>query len=151
MKCRQSVLRQGLIVNAPPGAKLWRGVSRLPSDSGVLLIERIKPGDMRRLRCLAALRKLTIVTEAARTAARVHNLDELTGALLRRPALILISPLYPTRSHPDWKPLPRMHAAALARLAKRRAVALGRMDERRFRRVQRLGFIAWAGISAFRT
>jgi thiamine-phosphate pyrophosphorylase len=44
-----------------------------------------------------------------------------------------------------------MRAAALARLAGRKLVALGGMDERRFRRVERLGFVGWAGISAFRT
>jgi thiamine-phosphate pyrophosphorylase len=81
----------------------------------------------------------------------VHNISELRQALSRGTGLILLSPLYATRSHPDWKPLPRMRAAALVRLAGRELVALGGMDEQRFRRIRRLGFSSWAGISAFRT
>jgi thiamine-phosphate pyrophosphorylase len=84
-------------------------------------------------------------------AKRVHNLSELRSAMLKRTPLVLLSPIYPTSTHPDWVPLPRMRAAALARLARRRLVALGGMDARRFRRVKNLGFQAWAGISGFRT
>jgi thiamine-phosphate pyrophosphorylase len=65
--------------------------------------------------------------------------------------MILLSPIYETRSHTDWKPLPRMQASALARLADRRLIALGGMNARRYARVAPLGFIGWAGISAFRT
>ena len=83
-------------------------------------------------------------------AARVHNIRELTQARVRGTRLILISPIHATRSHPDWKPLGRMRAATLARLAGRHAVALGGMDEKRFARIQRLGFVAWAGISRWR-
>ena len=90
-----------------------------------------------------------IVTEAARTATRVHDIRELRSALLRRTPLILLSPIYPTASHPDWRPLPRMRAAALARLAGRKLIALGGMSERRFRQVKGLGFGGWAGISAW--
>jgi thiamine-phosphate pyrophosphorylase len=99
---------------------------------------------------VAASRDLTIVIEARSTAARVHNINELTRARLRRTPLILVSPIFATRSHPDWKPLPRMRAAALAQLANRRAIALGGMDEKGFGRVRRLGFVGWAGISAWR-
>jgi hypothetical protein len=41
--------------------------------------------------------------------------------------------------------------SALARLAKRRLLALGGMNPKRYAAVERLGFIGWAGISAFRT
>lgn len=65
--------------------------------------------------------------------------------------MVLLSPLFPTDSHPDWKPLKRMRAAAFARLARRKLIALGGMDARRFARIRHLGFKGWAGISAFRT
>jgi thiamine-phosphate pyrophosphorylase len=81
----------------------------------------------------------------------VHNVRELPGALLARTPLILLSPLYPTSSHPGWKPIPRMRAAALARLGERKLLALGGMDARKYALVKRLGFRGWAGISAFRT
>ena len=92
-----------------------------------------------------------IVDEGRGAAARVHNVRELARALLRRTPLVLLSPIYPTQSHADWRPLPRMRAAALASLAKRRLFALGGMNRERYARIAPLGFIGWAGISAFRT
>jgi hypothetical protein len=44
-----------------------------------------------------------------------------------------------------------MRAAAMARLAGRRLIALGGMTEKRYLRIRPLGFQGWAGISAFRT
>jgi thiamine-phosphate pyrophosphorylase len=149
MKRRQTTQSQWLIVNSPADATLWVAVRHLPFGSGILVLRPLRADEQRRLRNIAALRGLTIV-ESAREAARVHNLRELTKASLRSSRLILISPIHPTSSHPDWKPLPRMRAAALARLANRRAIALGGMDERRYAKVARLGFSGWAGISAFR-
>jgi thiamine-phosphate pyrophosphorylase len=106
---------------------------------------------VRGLRLLARERKLEIVIEGPRSARRVHNVRELRAAMLQRTPLILLSPLYPTISHPDWQPLPRMRAAALARLGGRTLLALGGMDARRFARIRKLGFRGWAGITAFRT
>ena len=105
----------------------------------------------RRLRQLARQKELTVVAETPRSAARVHNVRELRRALLNRAPLVLLSPLYETSSHPGWKPMPRMRAAALARLGGRRLVALGGMNARRFAHIKRLGFQSWAGISAFKT
>jgi thiamine-phosphate pyrophosphorylase len=106
---------------------------------------------MLRLRMEARRRGLTVVVEGSGRAERVHNPRELTRASLARTPMILLSPLYPTRSHPDWSPMPRMRAAALARLGGRKLLALGGMDARKFDRIRRLGFQGWAGISAFRT
>jgi len=117
----------------------------------VLILCELEATDVRHLRHLASLRHLTVVKEQRRTAVRVHNIRELRSALLARTRLIFLSPLFPTRSHPDWKPIPRMRAAALARLGGRRLHALGGMDARRYAKVARLGFSGWAGISAFRT
>ena len=151
MTRRQTVPEQWLILAQPLGDEMSRAVRRLPHGSGVLLLQRPTPREERRLRHLARLRGLTVVIEGPLTAARVHNVRELRPAMSRRMPLILLSPLYRTQSHPDWQPLPRMRAAALARLAKRHAIALGGMNARRYAKVARLGFIAWAGISAFRT
>jgi thiamine-phosphate pyrophosphorylase len=147
--------RQWLIVDGSLGDELLSVVRRLPAESGILVLEQAGVTDGARfavrLRALAKSRRLLLLAEGPRTAARVHDMRELRKALSRGAGLILLSPLYATRTHPDWKPLPRMRAAALARLAGRKLVALGGMDERRFRRVERLGFVGWAGISAFRT
>jgi thiamine-phosphate pyrophosphorylase len=150
MRRRQTMPRQWLII-ADGTQDAIAAARRLPRGSGVLLLEPIPARAMLRLRTLARQSHLTIVAEQGRSAARVHNSRELRRALLARPRMILVSPVHPTGSHPEWKPLSRMRAAALARLAKRRAVALGGMDARRYAKIARLGFIGWAGISAFRT
>jgi len=124
---------------------------RLPRGSGILLLQPLCGREMRRLRQLARRRALTIVKEQRGMAARVHNARELRGALLARTPPILLSPLHPTSSHPDRKPIPRMRAAALARLGGRKLLALGGMDARKYALIKRLGFQGWAGISAFRT
>ena len=149
MHRRQSVPRQWLIVNEHPDRELWDGLRRLPRASGVLVLVDLGAADRRRLRVLARRRELTVAH--AGQADRVHNLRELTRAMLRRSQLILLSPIYPTRSHPEWQPLPRMRAAALACLGGRKLIALGGMDARRYAGVRPLGFQGWAGISAFRT
>ena len=148
MQRRQSVPHQWFLVVDEQSVGAAR---RLPRGSGVLVVGAFRAREMRRLQTLAALRNLTIATEGRNSAARVHNVTELRPALLARTPMILLSPLYPTRSHPDWKPIARMRAAALARLGGRRLIALGGMDARKFARIRRLGFQGWAGISAFKT
>jgi len=152
MKRRQRVPRQWLVADARLGDALWKAIARLPRGSGVLLLYRELPRRERarlvaRLRRVARRQALVIADELASEAGRIHNLREL-----RRSAgvpLLFVSPLFPTRSHPDWTPLPRMRAAALARLAKVPVIALGGMDEARFERIRRLGFKGWAGIDAW--
>jgi thiamine-phosphate pyrophosphorylase len=156
MKRRQTRLpRQWLIADDRMGADLLNAVSALPRGSGVLVLFRDRAGPERRkilqqFRRVAAAKGLMIADEGAGAAARVHNLPQLRRALLARVSLILLSPVFPTRSHPDWIPLPRMRAAAYARLARRRLIALGGMNERRFAQLEALGFQAWAGIDAWR-
>jgi thiamine-phosphate pyrophosphorylase len=133
-----------LIVADPAG--LRRG-KRLPPGTGILLLGHLPAAEMRRLRLTGA----PLAQEGRRGAARVHDVRELRRALLARTPLILLSPLFPTGSHPDWKPIPHMRAAALARLGQRKLFALGGMNARKFARIRALGFQGWAGISAFRT
>ena len=131
--------------------ELWRTIRKLPRGCGVLVLGETSSSERRRLRQLGSLRRLAIVAEQPGAAVRVHNIAELRKALLERTPVILLSPVYPTRSHPDRPPLPRMRAAALAALADRRLIALGGMDSKRYAAVKPLGFVGWAGISAFRT
>jgi thiamine-phosphate pyrophosphorylase len=152
MTRRQSIPEQWLIVDGQADGEQWQALGKLARGSGVLLLQALCAKDRRRLRHLAGARELVVVVEGFRTAVRVHNQHELTRAMGERAALVLVSPLHPTRSHPDWKPLPRMRAATLARLSgRRRAIALGGMNRQRYGRIAPLGYIGWAGISAFRT
>ena len=148
MHRRQRVTRQWLIIVSEEGLSAAR---RLQRGGGLMIIPPLSQKQMRQLRTTARLRGLKIVRDGRKDAARVHDVRELRAALLARTPLILLSPLHPTSSHPDWKPIPRMRAAALARLGGRRLFALGGMDARKFERIKGFGFQGWAGISAFRT
>lgn len=146
--------RRWLVADERMGAELWNAVRKLPRGSGVLVLfpdlpKRERARLVARLRRLARARGLVLADESAGEAARVHDLSELTRALYRRVPMILLSPLNPTRSHPEWRPIGRMRAGALARLAGRRLLALGGMNETKFRRIERLGFHGWAGIDAW--
>ena len=151
MRSRQTCPVQWLIIDRQPADELRRASAALSRGSGILLIRRAAPQYERWLRRLANRRNLILLVEDKQTARRVHDQRELTRALLNRPSLILISPMYATRSHPNWAPLPRMRAASLARLAGRKAIALGGMNRNRYAKIAQLGFIGWAGIWAFRT
>ena len=148
MRRRQTVPDQWLIITGPLD---WGIAKRVPRGAGVLLLNPLRAKEMRRLRQIARQREFEVVLEGPRTAARAHNSTELRNSLLRRTPMILLSPLFPTESHPDWKPLERLRAATLARLARGKLIALGGMDARKFARIRHLGFAGWAGISAFRT
>jgi thiamine-phosphate pyrophosphorylase len=148
MPTRQTVPQQWLIVDR---VAIWPAVRKIPRGSGVLLLKPLDLSGRRWMQSLARARKLAVVIEQTRTAARIHNQRELTQAMLRRPRLVLVSPIFETASHPDWPPLPRMRAAAFARLTRRKAIALGGMNRQRYAKIAPLGFIGWAGISAFRT
>jgi thiamine-phosphate pyrophosphorylase len=148
---RQSTPESWLIVDPANGQGFRAAVLALPRVTGIFLLSPLMRRDMRWLRHRARQRQLTVVSEADAGAVRVHNMRELRRALLAHVPLILLSPICPTASHPEWRPVPPMRAAALARLGRRKLIALGGMDSRRYAAVKRLGFAGWAGISAFRT
>jgi len=154
MKRRQTrIPRQWLIVDERNRESFWAAVRELPSGSGLLLLMRDLPKGqrerlLRKLRRLARTHSLELVEDDDGTK-RVHSMTELRHALQRRPRLVLLSPIFPTRSHAEWKALPRMRAATMVRLSKMPVLALGGMDVRRFRSVENLGFVGWAGIDAW--
>jgi thiamine-phosphate pyrophosphorylase len=149
MKRRQTMPKRWLIID-PARKDRAAALRALPPGTGVMLLKGAgRRRLMRRLRTIRAAKRIVIADESAGDLRRVHDIRELRTALLARTPLVLLSPLYPTSSHPDWRPLPPMRAAALARLAGRGLIALGGMDETRFRRVRLLGFVGWAGISAW--
>jgi thiamine-phosphate pyrophosphorylase len=143
--------RRWLLVTEGNRGEMVALARKLPRGSGILLLAPVDAGDMRRLRQVAIDRRLRLEREGRGGAARVHNLVELRAALAAKARPILLSPIFPTGTHPDWTAIPRMRAATLARLGSRGLVALGGMNERRYAIVARLGFSGWAGVSAFRT
>lgn len=144
-----------MITDERLGPDMLMQIRRLPVGTGVLVRHHGLPPPerralLRKIRTVARARGLSVVDEAEGRVARVHSARELRRALVARPDLLFLSPLFRTRSHPDWLPLGRMRAATLARLAKRPVLALGGMDRRRYARIRVLGFAGWGGIDAWR-
>lgn len=154
MKARQTIPRQWLVADARTGDPV-AAARRLPRGSGILFLYRQLPKReraplLRDLRTVARLRGLTVVDELAGSSARVHDMRELRRAGSSGVRLIFLSAIFPTRSHPEGRPLPRMRAATLAQLSNVPVIALGGMTDRRFAQVARLGFQGWAGIDAWK-
>jgi thiamine-phosphate pyrophosphorylase len=143
-----------LITDPRLGPGMLRQIARLPRRTGVLVRHHhLAPGArarlLRAIRRIARQRALLVIDEAVGTAARVHDPREIARARLGGAKLLLVSPVFATRSHPQWAALPRMRAAALVRLCSGQAVALGGMDAARFAQVRWLGFTGWAGIDGW--
>ncbi|TZG26363.1 thiamine phosphate synthase [Sphingomonas montanisoli] len=81
--------------------------------------------------------------------APAHDLRELRAAERSGAALILISPVHATRSHPGAPALGQMRFAALMRATRTPVLALGGMDAKRGRIAIRLGAYGWAAIDAW--
>ena len=153
-----------LMTDERSGDALWRALRRLPPGSGVVFRHRATPRRERhalwlRVRRIAVARGLVLVAAGplpgARgqhggrtpTTAAAHHRREAIAR--RHAAYLFVSPVFPTRSHPGRAGIGPAAAAAIARGLGARVVALGGMDERRFRRIRHLGFDGWAAIDAF--
>lgn len=161
-----------LMTDERMGEGLWAALARLPRGSGVVFRHyATPPSERRRLFAevvrTARKRRLVVVRGGAHrmrfeagshNRARrdpglktfaVHGMRDAVAARRMRADLVFVSPVFDTRSHPGARPLGRMKAAALARIAGVPAIALGGMDLRRFERLH--GFWGWAGIDAWAT
>lgn len=157
------------------GERLWDAIGRVPSGSGGIVFRHysLRPQDRlelgKRIAEAARARKLVLAVAAdPRLAERlgaqlvhnplvlselpisrsVHDEPEARAAAEEGAAVVFVSPVYPTRSHPDALALGPERAARLAKLAGCPAIALGGMT---FGRFWELGddFHGWAGIDAW--
>ena len=78
----------------------------------------------------------------------VHSVEEAEAARDAGAALVFVSPVHSTRSHPGAKPLGPTLALEIARVAGVPAIALGGMNAARFADI-RYGFHGWAAIDAW--
>jgi thiamine-phosphate pyrophosphorylase len=77
----------------------------------------------------------------------VHDVREMRAALSGGADMLFLSPLFPTRSHPEGRTLGRVRFAALARQAGGRPVmALGGMQPAHRRMLRGIGAAGWAAI-----
>lgn len=159
--------RLWLLTDERQGEALWPALDRLPRGSGVVVRHYSLPIEKRMELARRVARRGLFVAfagsddEARRAGARaaygvgsfglprlypVHNLRELRRAHAARAALVLISPVFPTRSHPDARALGALRFAMLARRSNIPVVALGGMTARRYQRLRPLGAQGWAAI-----
>lgn len=148
------------------GEALWQALHRLPPGSGVIFRHYATPPRarwrlLRQVWRIARARRLVLVVARAPVGWRggrhgergaltwpVH--DARDGVMAQRAGaqVLLVSPLYPTRSHPGATALGPSRAAMLGR-GGGTVIALGGMTERRWRVIRHLGFDGWAGIDAW--
>lgn len=159
-----------LMTDERQGDDLWSALERVPRGSGVVFRHHATPPAARRrlfarVRAVARRRRLVLVragSQRLRGEGGVHGrrghalvtwpAHRRTEAIAGRrngAALLFVSPLFATRSHPGAVALGPVRAAMIGRGLGVVVIALGGMDERRFRRVRQLGFDGYAAIDAW--
>jgi thiamine-phosphate pyrophosphorylase len=159
------------------GERLWEAIDRLPiKHSGIVFRHYATPTEVRatlagRIADICHRRSLTLAIAGDVDLARalgadlvhnppesthglpfsraVHSLEQAQAARGEGAALVFVSPVYPTRSHPGRKPLYRPLAVRIAKAAGAPAIALGGMNALKSARMEREGFHGWAGIDAW--
>jgi thiamine-phosphate pyrophosphorylase len=79
----------------------------------------------------------------------VHSYTEIRAAERAGAALLFLSPVFATRSHPGAPPLGLARFAWLARRTPLPVIALGGMNQARGRRLASFGAYGWAGVDAW--
>ena len=167
--------RQWLMTDERLGERLWDAVGRLPAGAGIIFrhyslgkADRFELG--LELARRASARNLVLGVAGNRHladrlgAALVHNPDEpgtlpsslavhdeaeARAARKSGSALAFIAPVHATRSHPGRSALGIDRAVDLAALAGCPAIALGGMNQSRFRAIEQRGFHGYAGIDCW--
>ena len=80
--------------------------------------------------------------------APAHDMRELRRARMAGADAVLVSPVFPTRSHPGAVTLGPMRLATIFRHASVPVIALGGMSARRARQLRGIGIHGWAAIDA---
>jgi len=173
MKSRQTLPHLWLLSDARNDASLARCLKHMPRGSGFIFRHYHLPpqGRRRRFRMLSRLARRyghTVVlagetrlamawradgaygpTKALKNASRIlrlataHDFAEIGQANRSRADALLLSPVFPTRSHPGAQPLGPTRFRLLAARSRIPVIALGGMTADRARR---LAWPAWAAI-----
>lgn len=161
-----------LMTDPRMGDDLWKALAALPRGSGVILRHYALSSEERRflfakIRGIARRRSLILVVagrdklgrggagagshgrhQGALTAP-VHSRREAIAAIRAGAELLFVSPVHPTRSHPGARTLGPVRLGLMIRGLRVPVIALGGMDERRWRALSALGVHGWAGIDAW--
>lgn len=168
--------REWLMTDERLGQDLWAAIDRLPDgEAGIVLRHYASAAPERRAlaeQVAAVCRSRGLTLSIAETVGLaedvgadlvhkpgrltrlpismpVHSLEQAAEARRAEAALVFVSPVFATRSHPDSAPLGPAAAAALARAVGVPAIALGGMDRERFATLPGPAFYGWAGIDAW--
>ncbi|MGQ0661039.1 thiamine phosphate synthase [Sphingosinicella sp.] len=171
MPPRHAFPRCWLMTGERLGESLFEALDRLPRDGGVIFRHYSLPETERRAlfdRVRAAHPGLLLLAGPAGQAriwgadgshgrgpgeglrsAPVHSFAEIRAAERDGAGLLFLSPVFPTRSHSDARPLGIARFAWLARRTPLPVIALGGMDARRGRALASFGAYGWAAIDAW--
>lgn len=147
---------------------LWDALAALPRGAGVVLRHYELPlAERRRLfarvQQIARRRGLTLVVAGQQRlglaprhgrhrgalTAPVHSRREAIAAIRNGARLLFVSPVHATRSHPGARILGPVRLGLLIRGLDVGVIALGGMNEHRWRALRSLGVHGWAGIDAW--
>ncbi|WP_235529785.1 thiamine phosphate synthase [Sphingomonas sp. Leaf242] len=170
MARRNPIPTRWLMTDERMGDALWRALTRLPPGSGVVFRHYATPeGErralLRRVKRIGLSRRLVVVVagKAAGRADGVHGPartfgirswsahsrgEALAGKYARADALF-VSPVHATRSHENASGIGPARALGIGRGLGIPIIALGGMNESRWRRIRRFGFHGWAAIDAW--
>jgi thiamine-phosphate pyrophosphorylase len=164
--------RVWMLTDERQGDALWDAVARLPRGAGVVVRHYSLPEKERQALARQIARRGVFVAYAgsdvqARAAGAkavygtrpsalprlhpVHNAREIARGERMGAAQLLLSPVFPTRSHPGAKTLGPTRSRRLALAATIPVIALGGMTPSRFRQLKRYGAAGWAGIDGWIT
>ena len=169
--------REWLMTDERMGERLWEAIDRLPIEHAGIVFRHYRTSPEARAPLAGRIvdichrRNLTLAIAGNVALARtleadlvhnppepvsdmpfsrsVHSLAEAEAAKADGAALVFVSPVFPTRSHPGRKALSRPLAVRIAEAAGAPAIALGGMNATKFARLRREGFYGWAGIDAW--
>lgn len=160
--------RHWLMTDPRLGEDLWNALAALPRGAGVILRHYELPAAERRILfariARIARRRGLLLVVAGRDrlghapghgrhfgmlTAPIHSRREAIAAIRNGARLLFASPVHPTRSHPGARALGPTRLGLLIRGLGVPVVALGGMNERRWRALRPLGVHGWAGIDAW--
>ena len=170
--------REWLMTDERIGEPLWEAIERVPSGGGVVFrhysldpAERLELGERvaaaanalglmlsvgRHVGLAKALRAAMVHNPAGATSLpfslAVHDEQEAEAARLAGAALVFVSPVFPTQSHPEASALGLEEAARLAEISSCPAIALGGMNAARSHALEAAhsgAFHGYAGIDCW--
>ena len=168
--------REWLMTDERIGDRLWEAIGRLPVGAGIVFRHYATPQTERAALAAkvaehCARRDLTLAVArdaelaAALGAMLVHNpaggsaelatsrsahsLEEAQAACRAGAALLFVSPIFPTRSHPGAPSLGHDEAVRIAQACSVPAIALGGVSRANFEPLRSGGFYGWAGIDGW--